>query len=332
MKKFLNWIQHIIQITSWRSELTQQMNETVGRLFQNDDELSQAIGQSQQKLIEEHDRIDWLKDNVSDLVFDSILNDQSKLKKLNRTLSITPTIWGDEARIHISPKASVYTAFFNTNSGDITIGDYSFTGSNVSFLTGSHDTQLTGLLRRDCEMKNTGDIIIGNGVWIASNAVVIGPCTIGDNSVVAAGAVVTPGTIIPANTVYAGVPARKIKELDLKGDITMENKAIADALEREQGILFADGWSEKSYIKIKDVLYTGHWMIEEKALILTSLKAKRFYYELENDKTSMNLTIDNKRYELKGHRGSIEVNCREKMLLSKERCEDKVFIGYESEE
>lgn len=72
--------------------------------------------------------------------------------------------------------------------------------------------------------------VIGNNVSIAHNAVVHG-CTVEDNvligmgaiimddavvgshSVIAAGAVVLPGTRIPPGSVFAGVPARKVKEI-----------------------------------------------------------------------------------------------------------------------
>ena len=72
--------------------------------------------------------------------------------------------------------------------------------------------------------------VIGSNVSIAHNAVVHG-CTIEDNvlvgmgaiimddsvvgrhSVIAAGAVVLPGTKIPEGSVYAGVPARKVKDI-----------------------------------------------------------------------------------------------------------------------
>jgi len=72
--------------------------------------------------------------------------------------------------------------------------------------------------------------IIGSNVSIAHNAVVHG-CTlednilvgmgaiimddahVGSNVVIAAGAVVLPGTIIPPNSIYAGIPAKKVKEI-----------------------------------------------------------------------------------------------------------------------
>ena len=94
-------------------------------------------------------------------------------EKLNFALSANPTLWGPKERLHISDTAAVFTCFFNTNSGDITIGDYSFAGSGVSILTGSHDVELTGLARRDSEETKGRNIIIGNGVWLGSNCTIL---------------------------------------------------------------------------------------------------------------------------------------------------------------
>jgi acetyltransferase-like isoleucine patch superfamily enzyme len=58
----------------------------------------------------------------------------------------------------------------------------------------------------------TAAVKIGNNVWIGMNAVILKGVTIGDNSVVAAGAVVTKS--IPANTIVAGNPAVTVKEFE----------------------------------------------------------------------------------------------------------------------
>ena len=55
-------------------------------------------------------------------------------------------------------------------------------------------------------------ITIGNKVWIGANASILTGVTIGDNAVVAAGAVVTED--VPANALVGGVPAKVIKMID----------------------------------------------------------------------------------------------------------------------
>ena len=54
-------------------------------------------------------------------------------------------------------------------------------------------------------------IRIGSRVWIGAGVVITKGVTIGDNSIVAAGAVVTRD--IPANVIAAGVPAKVIREI-----------------------------------------------------------------------------------------------------------------------
>ena len=51
---------------------------------------------------------------------------------------------------------------------------------------------------------------IGNGVWVGAHATILSGVTIGDNAVIAAGAVVTKD--VPANAVAGGVPAKIIKQ------------------------------------------------------------------------------------------------------------------------
>ena len=55
-------------------------------------------------------------------------------------------------------------------------------------------------------------IHVGENVWIGSHATILPGVTIGENAIVAAGAVVTKD--VPADTVVAGVPARPIRKLD----------------------------------------------------------------------------------------------------------------------
>ena len=53
-----------------------------------------------------------------------------------------------------------------------------------------------------------------DNVLVGMGSIVMDHCEIGSNSIIAAGAVVTQNTIVPPGSIYAGVPARKIKDID----------------------------------------------------------------------------------------------------------------------
>lgn len=53
-----------------------------------------------------------------------------------------------------------------------------------------------------------------DNVLVGMGSIVMDHCEVGSNSIIAAGAVVTQNTIVPPGSIYAGVPARKIKEID----------------------------------------------------------------------------------------------------------------------
>ena len=54
---------------------------------------------------------------------------------------------------------------------------------------------------------------VHDNVLIGMGAIVMDNCEIGSNSIIAAGAVLTEGTIVPSGCIYAGVPAKKIKDI-----------------------------------------------------------------------------------------------------------------------
>ena len=127
-------------------------------------------------------------------------------------------VLGDRTRLRISPKTSMMNTLFNTNSGCIEVGDYSFTGHNVSLITGTHNSESL-LYKRMTDFPSTGrDIIIGKGVWIGSNAIILGPCKIGDHSVIGAGSIVLPNSNIPRGSVAVGVPAKVIRVINIPFD------------------------------------------------------------------------------------------------------------------
>ena len=92
------------------------------------------------------------------------------------------------------------------DQGGIVIGDGSFIGHNTVLATLDHD-----LDPEKRHILHPAPIHIGSRVWIGANVVVTKGVTIGDNSVIAAGAVVTHD--IPPNVIAAGVPAKVLRGL-----------------------------------------------------------------------------------------------------------------------
>ena len=92
---------------------------------------------------------------------------------------------------------------------NIHIGDNVLIAPNVTLSVTGHPVHHE--LRKNGEMYSF-PITIGNNVWIGCHVVINPGITIGDNSVIGAGSVVTKD--IPPNVVAAGVPCRVIREIN----------------------------------------------------------------------------------------------------------------------
>jgi acetyltransferase-like isoleucine patch superfamily enzyme len=124
-------------------------------------------------------------------------------------------VWGDPTRIVAHETANLGNTLFNTISGDVYIGPWVNCGQNVCLLTGTHDYTKLGKERLLAIPKSGHDIHICEGAWLCSNVTLLGPCRVGDHSVIAAGAVVVAGTIVPPYSIYGGVPARQIGRVEV---------------------------------------------------------------------------------------------------------------------
>lgn len=102
----------------------------------------------------------------------------------------------------------------------ITCGDNVMCGVGVHLVTPVHPllaSERNPRLQKDGtvhDLEYGKPIVIGNGVWLASDVTVCGGVTIGDNTVVAAGAVVTKD--LPSGVLAGGVPCRVIRPLTEK--------------------------------------------------------------------------------------------------------------------
>lgn len=118
---------------------------------------------------------------------------------------------GDSEKVHLASTAIVNNALFNVSSGEIWVEDHVSFGHNVCLLTGAHEPAKRGAERQHEWVMSGHDIIIREGVWLASNVTVIGPAEIGAHTVIAAGAVVRGN--IPPRVLAGGVPAKVIREI-----------------------------------------------------------------------------------------------------------------------
>lgn len=119
-------------------------------------------------------------------------------------------------------------ACINNAVGDVVIGDHTRIGLHCTVIgpvtIGSHVNLAQGITvtalnhnfadndkRIDEQGVSTKAVVIGDDVWIGTNAVILPGVTIGRHVVVAAGAVVTKD--VPDHTLVAGVPAKVVKSI-----------------------------------------------------------------------------------------------------------------------
>lgn len=90
--------------------------------------------------------------------------------------------------------------------GGIVIEDYVLIGPQACIVTENHPIDPTK--RKSLDLKS---VTIKRNVWIGANATILPGVTIGENSIVAAGAVVTKD--VASNTIVGGVPAKELKSI-----------------------------------------------------------------------------------------------------------------------
>jgi acetyltransferase-like isoleucine patch superfamily enzyme len=91
--------------------------------------------------------------------------------------------------------------------GGITIEDDVQIGPKVNLITENHP--INPLIRKQLDLKS---ILIKRNVWIGAGATILPGVTVGENSIVAAGALVNRD--VPANTIVGGVPAKIIRAIE----------------------------------------------------------------------------------------------------------------------
>lgn len=179
-----------------------------------------AILKSGKELPMEHPKMHTLKDSASEAF--KVLKSFNQEYNIDHGRDLFTTLIGKK----IPESSTVYPPFYTNYGKNITIGENVFINHDCSML------DLGGITIEDEVMigprvsitsenhpvnpatRKTlvpGSVTIKKNAWIGGGAFILPGVTIGENSVVAAGAVVNRD--VPANVVVGGVPAKIIKQL-----------------------------------------------------------------------------------------------------------------------
>jgi acetyltransferase-like isoleucine patch superfamily enzyme len=145
-----------------------------------------------------------ISDNINEInaVFSELIG-----KKVDDTFFMIPPFYSDFGEnINIGKNVFVNHACTFMDRGGITLEDNVLIGPKVNLITTNHPIN-------PAERRATISlpIVIKKGAWIGVGATILAGVTIGENSIVAAGAIVTKD--VPDNTIVGGIPAKILKTI-----------------------------------------------------------------------------------------------------------------------
>lgn len=128
-------------------------------------------------------------------------------QEIDETFILFPPFYTDCGKnIMIGKNVFINSGCRFQDQGGVVIGDHVLIGHNVVLATLNHDVDP---VKRS--WLHPAPIIIGKNVWIGANVTILPGVTIGDHTIIAAGAVVTKD--VAANIIVGGVPAKMIKHI-----------------------------------------------------------------------------------------------------------------------
>ncbi len=141
---------------------------------------------------------------------------RSALGTYGENLYIIPPIYANcgLSNVHVGKNVVIN---FNCNfvdDGEIFIGDDTMIGPNCSIVTATHP--ISSRLRK-AQMQFNKPVHIGKNVWFGANVTVLPGVTIGDNSIVGAGSIVTKD--IEPNCIVVGNPAKILRKITPEDNI-----------------------------------------------------------------------------------------------------------------
>lgn len=131
---------------------------------------------------------------------------------LGNRISISPYSYIDiKGKASIGQNSNFNDGFRLVCRESVHIGSHVLVASNVAVYDHDHDYQLKGG-HLNFSGYTTQPVVIGDHVWIGDQTVILKGVTIGSNSIIGAGSVVTGS--IPSNVVAAGNPCKVIRMIE----------------------------------------------------------------------------------------------------------------------
>jgi maltose O-acetyltransferase len=160
------------------------------------------------------------RQNAKELIFDFNALRPAEIEKRNNIIKqlfgkiLEPFFIEPPFRCDYGYNISIGVNFYSNynltilDCAKVTIGNNVFIAPNVSLFTAGHPIHFEP---RNQEFEHALPITIGNNVWIGGNVVINPGITIGDNSVIGAGSIVTRN--IPDNVIAFGNPCRIVRNI-----------------------------------------------------------------------------------------------------------------------
>ena len=174
-----------------------------GQLYIADDEDLATDFRHAQEILERYNRSAFAEQDLRDQLLRELLGD------CGEAVHIRPPF-----HLEYGTRVSIGAGtFFNYDClmldvAPVTIGAACQVASRVQFITATHPIDPEP---RRIGWESAKPIVLGDNVWLSAGVIVCPGVTIGDHTVVGAGAVVTRD--LPAGVVALGVPARAIREI-----------------------------------------------------------------------------------------------------------------------
>lgn len=183
---------------------TEKEKAAEGLLYNaNYDEALQAEMKATRGRLFEYNNLSPLQDEERDNILSSLLGKRGK----NVTI-ISPFYCDYGYNIEVGDNFFANTNFVVLDGAKVKIGNNVFIAPNVGLYTAGHPLDAA---RRNEGLEYAYPITIGDNVWIGGHVCIMPGVTIGNNTVIGAGSVVTKD--IPANSLAVGNPCRVIREI-----------------------------------------------------------------------------------------------------------------------